>query len=156
MSSVALVVLDTLRKDAFDEYFGWLPGTRFENAYSTSGWTVPAHGSLFTGRYPSESGVYAKFETLSPSDPVLAESLSRAGYTTRGFSANANISDAFNFTRGFDEFHHSWRGERRHEGVVDWGEFVSRTADMGPEKYVGAPKGVSPGRPNAEILRTRH
>jgi len=138
MSSVALVVLDTLRYDSFEEYFGWLPGIRFENAYSTSGWTVPAHGSLFTGKYPSESGVYAKFETLSPADSVLAESLARAGYTTRGFSANANISDAFDFTSGFNEFHHSWRGERREEGVVDWGEFVSRTSNRGFTKYLTA------------------
>lgn len=138
MSSVALVVLDTLRKDSFDEFFEWLPGTRYENAYSTSGWTVPAHGSLFTGLYPSQSGVYAKFESLSPDERVLAERLSNGGYTTRGFSANANISDPFAFTRGFDEFHHSWRGERRDEGVFDWGEFISRTSDMGAKRYLMA------------------
>ena len=138
MPSVALVVLDTLRKDSFDEHFQWLPGTRFEQAYSTSGWTVPAHGSLFTGKYPSESGVYAKFQSLTTGGLVLAEALAEAGYTTRGFSANANISDAFDFTRGFEDFHHSWRGERQKEGIVDWGEFISDTADDGISKYVSA------------------
>jgi arylsulfatase A-like enzyme len=87
---------------------------------------------------PSESGVYAKYETLSHEDPVLAERLREDGFTTRGFSANANISDTFDFTRGFEEFHHSWRGERRHKGVVDWGSFISRTADMGPRRFVEA------------------
>lgn len=140
MTSVALVVFDSLRKDAFDAYFDWLPGTTFESAWSTSGWTVPAHGTLFTGLYPTESGVYAKAEALSSEGPVLAERLSEAGYTTRGFSANANISDSFDFTRGFDEFHHSWRGKRRDDDVLDWGAFISRTRDQGPMRFVSAVK----------------
>jgi len=48
-TSIALVVLDTLRKDSFDEHFDWLEGVRYDNAWSTSHWTHPAHGSLFTG-----------------------------------------------------------------------------------------------------------
>lgn len=138
MPSVALVVFDSLRKDTFDEHFNWLPGTRFTDAWSTSGWTVPAHGTLFSGLYPSESGVFAKAETLTTEGPVLAEALSNAGFTTRGFSANANISDPFDFTRGFDEFRHSWRGKRRAEDVLDWGGFISRTRDRGPERYLAA------------------
>jgi len=138
MTSIALIVLDALRKDSFDEQFEWLPGIRFENAWSTSGWTVPAHGSLFGGGYPSETGVYAKTQSLSCSEPVLAEQLSETGYTTRGFSANANISDAFDFTRGFDEFHHSWRGQRRDKDVVDWGNFITRTEGDGPIRYLKA------------------
>jgi arylsulfatase A-like enzyme len=71
---------------------------------------------------------------------VLAEVLSEAGYTTRGFSANANISDAFHFTRGFDEFDHSWRGQRRDEKVLDWGSFISETRDRGAMRYLDAIK----------------
>lgn len=142
MANIALVVLDTLRKDAFDEYFSWHPGVRFENAYSTSGWTVPAHATMFTGRYPSEAGVVAKSKMLTPDRPVLAEVLSSEGYTTRGFSANANISDAFQFTRGFDEFHHSWRGRRHEEHMFDWSEFISRTRDRGWSRFPLAIKEV--------------
>jgi arylsulfatase A-like enzyme len=58
--NVAIVVLDTLRKDAFDREFDWLPGRRFSAAYSTGSWTVPAHASLFAGKYPSELGVHSK------------------------------------------------------------------------------------------------
>lgn len=140
MANIALVVLDTLRKDAFDEHFDWLPGVRFENAWSTSGWTVPVHASLFDGRYPSEAGVYAKAKMLDCEKAVLAERLSNAGFTTRGFSANANIADVFQFTRGFDEFFHSWRGRRQKPNVVDWGEFVSETRDEGPIRFVRAIK----------------
>jgi len=138
MTSVALVVLDTLRKDSFDDQFDWLPGVRFENAWSPAGWTVPVHATLFGGLYPSELGVYAKTTTLDCERAVLAERLSAAGYTTRGFSANANLVDAFQFTRGFDEFRHSWRGRRRDPDVVDWAEFVSETRGQGPTRFLRA------------------
>jgi arylsulfatase A-like enzyme len=138
MTNVALVVLDTLRKDAFDEFFGWLPGTRFENAWSPSAWTTPAHASLFAGAYPSELGVYAKTESLDCDRPVLAEALSTAGYTTRAFSANANVAAAFDFDRGFDSFRHSWRGRKHDADILDWGDFVSTTQDQGPARFLRA------------------
>jgi arylsulfatase A-like enzyme len=93
MTRVALIVLDTLRKDAFDQYLSWLPGRRFEQAWSTAKWTMPAHASLFTGKYPSEVGVNAKSEGLDCSEPVLAEVLSDVGYTTHAFSANLMVSE---------------------------------------------------------------
>jgi len=140
MPNVALVVLDTLRKDSFDEYFDWTPGIRYENAWSPSGWTVPVHGTLFGGLYPSEMGVYAKTPALDHDKPVLAEQFSEAGYTTRGFSANANLADVFEFTRGFDEFYHSWRGRRRDPDIVDWAEFISQTRTEGPTRFLRAVK----------------
>lgn len=135
MANVALVVLDTLRKDSFEEHFDWLPGTYYENAYSPSHWTVPVHASMFTGRYPSEVGVYANSEKLDCPETVLAESLSDAGYTTRAFSANGNISDYFMFDRGFDEFRVNWRAEgwkeelefKEKSNVFDWKSFNSET-----------------------------
>jgi arylsulfatase A-like enzyme len=135
MTSIAIVVLDTLRKDFFDEYFNWLPGVRYENAYSPSHWTVPVHASMFTGRYPSEVGVYANSEKLNCPETVLAETLSNNGYTTRAFSANGNISDYFKFDRGFDEFRVNWRAEgwkeelefKKEADVFDWKTFNSET-----------------------------
>jgi arylsulfatase A-like enzyme len=138
MTNVALVVMDTLRKDSFDEQFNWLPGTRYENAWSSCGWTGPAHATLFGGRYPSELGVTAKSPSLDCERRVLAERLADAGYTTRGFSANANLVDAFEFTRGFDEFDHSWRGHRRDPDVVDWADFVSETRGEGSTRFLRA------------------
>lgn len=57
--NVATVVLDTLRKDAFERHFEWLSERRFDTVWSPSHLTVPVHGSLFTGCYPSETGVHA-------------------------------------------------------------------------------------------------
>jgi len=138
MTNIALIVLDTLRKDAFDEYFDWLPGTHFENAWSPSAWTTPVHAALFGGAYPSELGVYAKTESLTCDRSVLAESLSNAGYQTRAFSANANVASAFNFDRGFDAFQHSWRGKKHDENIFDWGDFISKTQDQGPSRFLRA------------------
>lgn len=104
MTSIALVVLDTLRKDAFDRHFEWLPGVRFENAYATANWTVPSHASLFTGQYASEVGAHAKHMSLNCESPTLAEQLREAGYMTRAFSANTNITGYFDFDRGFEDF----------------------------------------------------
>ena len=138
MKNIALVVLDTLRKDYFDEHFDWLPGTRFENAWSTSHWTVPAHASLFTGRYASEVGAYKNAKLFDYSGQSLAERLQEAGYTTRAFSANPNISEQFEFDRGFEQFEGSWRLERLGQDIFDWDTFIAKNQDAGVRRYFEA------------------
>ena len=57
--NVLVIVLDTVRDDRIGKP-GITPNldafaagaTVFENARSNSGWTLPAHASLFTGLYP--------------------------------------------------------------------------------------------------------
>jgi len=123
MTKIALIVLDTLRKDVFDEYFDWLPGKRFESAFSTSHWTVPAHASLFTGQYASDVGAHAKNQSLNYDGPVLAESLSDAGYQTLAFSANGHIGPYFEFDRGYDEFRCD--SSKYNNALFRWSEHLS-------------------------------
>lgn len=135
--SIALVVLDTLRKDYFDRHFDWLPGRRFNNAYSTSQWTVPAHASIFTGMYPSEVGVHSKNTQFDCPDPSIAEILNEHGYTTRGFSANPNVSGHFGFDRGFDLFESP--EELLHLNspqIVNWQSFVEESPHSGVPLYL--------------------
>lgn len=129
--NIAVIVLDTLRKDAFDEHFEWLSGCRYENAWSTSHWTVPAHGSLFTGKYPSEAGVHAKSPVLDYPKNTLIEQLSAEGYTTRAFSSNVNITPQQNFDRGFEEFTGSWRLDAIGENYFGWGQFSNESDRTG-------------------------
>ncbi|WP_276299024.1 sulfatase-like hydrolase/transferase [Halorussus lipolyticus] len=139
MTSVAVVVLDTLRKDAFDDHFDWLPGARFDSAYSTANWTIPAHASLFTGQYASEAGVTAKSPSLDVESPVLAEAFRDAGYTTRCWTTNPNLGDHWDWDRGFEEF--VPRRVFTHadaDRIFDWESFAARHADDGPEKYLRA------------------
>jgi arylsulfatase A-like enzyme len=131
MTNVALVVLDTLRKDAFDAEFDWLPGKRFEHAWSTAKWTMPAHASLFTGKYASEVGVHAKSEGFDCPEPALAERLGRAGYTTRAFSANLMVSPVFEFDRGFDTFEGTWRINVNSKNLGGWKEILEINQDSG-------------------------
>ena len=131
MTNVALVVLDTLRKDAFDAEFDWLPGKRFEHAWSTAKWTMPAHASLFTGKYASEVGVHAKSEGFDCPEPALAESLRRGGYRTRAFSANLMVSPVFGFDRGFDTFDGTWRINVNSKSLKGWKEILEINQDTG-------------------------
>src|ERR1700733_12720902 len=66
------------------------PGVRFDLAFSTSSWTLPAHASLFTGRWPHDLGVDWK-SPLRDDVPTLAEYLAAHGYDTAGFAANLDF-----------------------------------------------------------------
>lgn len=133
MPSVAVVVLDTLRYDTFRKHFEWLPGRRFTRTYATSHWTIPVHGSLFTGKYASEIGVHAQSPTLDCPEPVLAEVLRDAGYRTRGYSANSQIAEYYDgWDRGFDEFLSYWSLDAHGDADFDWGAYF---ADSDPSSY---------------------
>jgi len=130
--SIALVVLDTLRKDSFDEHFDWLEGVRYDNAWSTSHWTHPAHGSLFTGRYGSEINVHGKSRSIDCQDPTIAEILANNEWSTIGYSHNIGISQWFNFDRGFDEFHN----ELGDDIGFNWIDFDESYGNKGIIKYL--------------------
>lgn len=113
--NVLLIVLDSVKSGHLSSY-GYnretSPGIdRFaENAFqfdgwANSSWTVPAHGTLFTGRYPSQHGADATNKQLAVRQgTTVAERLSEVGYRTVGISANPWISSDFGYDQGFDEF----------------------------------------------------
>ena len=125
MTNIALIVLDTVRKDYFEKYFGWLKGKRFEQAFSTANWTGPAHASLFTGDYGSAVGVSSKSRGLTCNQKVLPEILQENGFTTWGWSANPNVTSKTNFDRGFDEFASPWSLENPDKDILDFGELIN-------------------------------
>ncbi len=125
--NVLLVVFDTARADAFGPYGAPATatpavddlarrGTTMPMAIATSSWTMPSHASMFTGLAPRAFGLrrgawtpqthqhslQALFERHT--DRVLAEVLRRAGYDTRGVSANGWIATHNGFATGFDSF----------------------------------------------------
>ncbi|HSZ01470.1 MAG TPA: sulfatase [Terriglobales bacterium] len=113
--NVLVVLVDTLRADHLSTY-GYARATSpfltgiarqgvvFEDAVSTSSWTLPAHQSLLTGRYPHEHGPLRE-QPLNENYPTLAQVLDKRGYRTAAFSAN---NDFFcrraGFARGFLHF----------------------------------------------------
>ena len=76
----------------------------YNNCYSTSCWTPPAHASIFTGLYPQEHGVHELNYCLSDNLITLPEVLKMMGYYTVGISCNGLIGVPTNFNKGFDVF----------------------------------------------------
>ena len=82
-------------------------GTVFDRAFATSSWSLPSHGSIFTGQYPPEMTVGFK-APLDATHPTIAEALARRGYTTAGVTANLFYgSRDYGIARGF-----TWYDER--------------------------------------------
>jgi arylsulfatase A-like enzyme len=120
--NVLLVVLDTARPDYFSCYGHPHPttpridrlaaeGVRYDRAYSTDFWTLPAHASLLTGLYPTEAGATAETNYLPARVVTLAEHLRRHGYSTGAVVDNPWISRERGFAQGFGEFEEMWREE---------------------------------------------
>lgn len=110
-----LISLDTLNRSAlraYDERAVRLPAidafcdesVRFERAYSSASWTLPAHGSLFTGLYPDRHGATDRRVTLSAGAETLAEGLARRGYQTAGFTGGGYLDPEYGMARGFEHY----------------------------------------------------
>lgn len=111
---VLLISIDCLRPDHMGVY-GYARDTTphldafardavvFENAVSTSSWTLPSHMSMLTGLAPSFHGA-TRTEVLRPSLPYLPELLAEAGYETHAVVSSAYLSPTFGFERGFHTF----------------------------------------------------
>jgi arylsulfatase A-like enzyme len=96
--NVLLLVLDTVRSFSLSAYGYSRPttptlerlaseGVKFDRAFATSGWTLPSHSSMFTGRYADEI-LTGPGLPLPEGIPTLAELMTAAGYATGGFVAN--------------------------------------------------------------------
>jgi arylsulfatase A-like enzyme len=98
----------------------------FERAYSTSPWTLPAFGSLLTGRIPSEhfAGLRlstdgsANFSPLSPAIPTLAELLGVRYWATAAVVSNPFLHPGAGIARGFDTYDHDV-ARRKADAAVD-------------------------------------
>lgn len=111
---IVLIVVDTCRASTFFNLLntGKIPNfellledaVSYRNATAAGSWTVPSHGSIFTGLYPSQHGTSATNPNFDPPNIPLAQVLREEGYHTVGLSANPWISPGFDFDRGFDQF----------------------------------------------------
>lgn len=76
-------------------------GAIFLNHFVTSPWTLPAHASLFTGRYESGHGAGAQHEGLEPGLPQMGEVFTRNGYRTVSLCNNTWAYDStYEFSAG--------------------------------------------------------
>ena len=116
--NLILVMVDTLRADHLSCYGGphAVPtpnlcriatdgGTRYMG-FSHASWTKPATASLLTSLVPSSHQAMSKTAALPAEIETLAEALQAHGYATGGIVSNTNLTEAFGFAQGFDEYHY--------------------------------------------------
>ncbi|MGH7501810.1 MAG: sulfatase [Longimicrobiales bacterium] len=113
--NILFVIWDTVRAKSVSLYGYERPtterleqfastGMTFDFAISTASWTLPSHGSMFTGRYPDKLNA-TWLEPMDQTYPTLAEVLSDHGWATAGFSANlAYVTREAGMARGFAHF----------------------------------------------------
>lgn len=131
--NVVLITLDTTRADHLGVYGHRRPtspridalaaeATLYRNARSTSSWTLPAHASIFTGKFPTSHGArydpkgpleldaaidghtQIRARGMSPHEDTLARRLSRAGYATAGFAGGPWLMRVFGLAEGFEHW----------------------------------------------------
>lgn len=110
--SVILISIDSLRPDhlgvhsydrdtspAIDALAA--AGVVFEDAVSTSSWTLPAHASLLTSLPPEVHGAWGDRRALSETVPLLSEVFQHAGWTTFGLVSAPYLESRFGYGRGW-------------------------------------------------------
>src|SRR3982751_2060719 len=114
--NLVIITLDTTRADRIGAYgnkevetpaFDRLAreGVLFDQAVSVAPLTLPAHSSLFTGKFPPEHGVRDNGGFfLGPEQVTLAEVLKGRGYRTGGFVAAYVLASKWGINQGFDTY----------------------------------------------------
>ncbi|MAB80541.1 MAG: hypothetical protein CMJ89_14405 [Planctomycetes bacterium] len=130
--NILLITLDTTRADHLGCYGHVRPtspeldrlarqSVRYTNAYSPTSWTLPAHASLFTGKFPSahgathdpegklrlSQGIVGDFDghraqPIADDEITLASILARHGWATGGIAGGPWMKRVFRLDRGFD------------------------------------------------------
>ena len=126
--AVVLVSIDTLRRDHVSVY-GYehrtTPGLErfaaegivFDDAVSTSSWTLPAHASLLTSLYPSAHGGTGVDVAIHDGLPAIPGILREQGFFTQSVVTQIYLSKKYGLGAGFDALH--WMQEARASEVTD-------------------------------------
>jgi len=137
--NIVLLILDTVRKDYFDEYalrLQSMSDVSFTQCHAASSCSVPSHSSIFTGKLPHQHGLHSTrvdYSEISRSETFLR---SLPAHSKLGVSANTFAGSAFGFDTYFDSFVDvSWT--RRFPEGMDIREYQNDVEDTGLEFYLG-------------------
>jgi arylsulfatase A-like enzyme/Tfp pilus assembly protein PilF len=115
-ANLVVITLDTTRADHIGAYGSTLvktpaidalarEGVLFDQAGTTAPLTLPAHASIFTGRYPPEHGARDNGGFfLGPEQVTLAEVLKARGFQTGAFIAAYVLDSKWGVDQGFDTY----------------------------------------------------
>jgi arylsulfatase A-like enzyme len=119
--NVVLISIDSLRADRIGPY-GHKPefatevavtpnldrlaasGVTFEDAWTTSSWTLPAHVALMTALNDRAHQVEHDDFMVDPLRATLPEAFQNDGYATGGAFSGPFLDPRYGFGRGFDEY----------------------------------------------------
>lgn len=112
---IVLISIDTLRPDHLGTYGYERPtspfldevaarGTVFEQAWSSSPWTLPSHATMFTAQRPDHHGAIEENLPINADAAFLPESLEPLGYQRAAFVTTPFVGARYGFDRGFDHF----------------------------------------------------
>jgi arylsulfatase A-like enzyme len=113
--NIVLISVDTLRSDALRADDRDAPplvnldafaaqSVRFRHAVSAASWTLPSHGSLFTGLYPRRHGATDPRVKIATRVQTLTQALQARGYQTLGFANGGFLARIYGFDRGFERY----------------------------------------------------
>lgn len=118
--NIVLLCLDSVRKDAFDELateIQSLVDISYDGCRSASIWSIPSHGSIFTGQLPYKSKIHSHnvdFSHLDRHDTFLSD---LRNHKSIGVSDNSFLSAEFGFADLFDRFTDVTGGKRFPQGT---------------------------------------
>jgi len=159
--NVVLITLDTTRADHLGCY-GYAKdtspnldalarqGVLFERAISSAAVTPVSHASILTGLHPYSHGLRVlhglEENTLSTSNPTLAEILGASGYQTGAFVSAFPSGSRFGLDRGFQTFDEDYARPGssppvRSSGIVETG-LNQRRADETTDRALRWLEGV--------------
>jgi len=139
--NILFISIDSLRRDHLSCY-GYFretspnidrlaaKGTIFDNAISTTCWTLPSHMSMFTGLYNMQHGVNDDGKALNPAIKTLPQYMKEAGYYTFGIFAGPYLHPIFGFSRGFDEYIDCSNSKALARNVNEMERFMPRLGNM--------------------------
>jgi arylsulfatase A-like enzyme/Flp pilus assembly protein TadD len=129
--NVVVVTIDTLRADHLGCY-GYkqirtpnidalaAESARFERAYTPVPVTLPAHTAIFTGTYPTLSGMHDfSGNKLNPNQSTLASVLKQHGYATAAVIGSAVLDSRFGLNQGFDFYYDHFDFNRLQESNLE-------------------------------------
>src|SRR6267154_3495100 len=129
--NLVVITIDTLRADHLGCY-GYkqirtpnidalaAESARLERAYTPVPVTLPAHTAIFTGTYPTLSGMHDfSGNKLNPKQPTLATVLRQQGYTTGAVIGSAVLDSRFGLNQGFDFYYDHFDFNRLQESNLE-------------------------------------
>ncbi len=113
--NLLLISIDTLVPGRMSTYGGSRKTTpfidalskrsvRFDNAFSTAPWTLPAHASMLTGLYPHSLSADPRERRFYDLAPKLAERFAAAKFATGAVTGGGYVSEWFGVSAGFESF----------------------------------------------------